>query len=410
MVKRLVTPRVLEALRDRPVVVLEGPRQAGKSTLARSLADHGHPARYLTLDDNTVLGAARSDPSGFVAGLSGNTVIDEAQLAPELFPAIKASVDRDRRPGRFLLTGSANALFVPGLARALVGRMEMVTLWPFGQAEMARGMGGFLSRLMGGSPVGGGNGGVNRGDLAARMVAGGYPEAVRQVDDDRRHAWFRSYISTIIQRDVRELADIGRLAAVPQLLGVVAGRATGLLNYADLSRSLGMPQSTLKRYLALLEAVFMVQPLPAWARNTSRRLIRAPKVLVADTGLLCHLVSASRKVLLEDPVLFGHILENFVSMEVFKMSGWSRTPLRVTHYRDAGGREVDLVVETPDGDVVGIEVKSAGQVDARDFRGLKALAEAAGRRFRRGVVLYTGRGVVPFGKDLHAVPLDAIWR
>jgi hypothetical protein len=240
------------------------------------------------------------------------------------------------------------------------------------------------------------------------MIAGGYPEAVR-LAAARRSAWFESYVGTILQRDVRDLAEIEGLALLPRLLGVVASRATGLLNFADLSRTAGLPQSTLKRYLALLEAIFLVQMLPAWARSSTIRLIRAPKVVLGDTGLLCHLLAASGRRLLDDPVLFGQVLENFVGLEVRKLAGWAARPPRLSHYRDAGGREVDLVLETPDGDAVGIEVKGASRVDGRDFGGLRAFAAAAGPRFRRGLLLYAGSEPAAFGPGFLALPVSTLW-
>lgn len=410
MVPRLMHGPLLAALADRPVVVLHGPRQSGKSTLVRAVASAAHPAEYVTLDRASALSAARTDPAGFLAGFTGPVAIDEIQLAPGLFPAIKESVDRDRTAGRILLTGSANALLLPGLATSLVGRMEAVPLWPLAQAEIGRRPGGIVSRLF--APAGfrnGGTAGVGRVELLRRLLAGGYPEALAQKDDARRTAWFESYVSTILQRDIRDLAQIEGLTSLPRLLGVVAARTTGLLNFADLSRTAAVPQSTLKRYLALLQGTFLVLGLPAWSRGAKGRLVRAPKLFLGDTGLLCHLLATSRRRLEEDEVLFGHVLENFVVAEFHRLAGWSSPRPRLSHYRDAGGREVDLVLESPDGDVVGVEVKAAMTPTARDFNGLRALAEAAGRRFHRGVVLYPGDSRVAFGDRLMALPLTELW-
>jgi len=406
MIPRGLAAPLRAALADRPVVVLQGPRQSGKTTLARALAPAGR--RYLTLDEASLLASARADPAGFLALHPGPVVIDEIQMAPELLPAIKLSVDRDRTPGRFLLTGSANALVVPGLARALVGRMEAVTLWPFAQAEIGGHRANPLDAWLAPRFTPGSGRPADRTHLAGRMAAGGYPEAV-QFAPSRRAGWHESYVGTILKRDVRELADIEGLTLLPRLLGVVAARATGLLNFADLSRTAGIPQSTLKRYLALLEATFLVQMLPAWARSSATRLIRAPKVVMGDTGLMCHLVAASERRLLDDPVLFGQVLENFVGLEVRKLAGWARLRPRLYHYRDAGGREADLVLETPDGSAVGIEVKGEARVDARDFGGLKAFAAAAGPRFLRGLLFYTGSERAAFGPGFVALPVSDLW-
>jgi len=400
---------VLAALRDRPVVFLNGPRQAGKTTLARHLAGGKHPARYLTLDDNTVRSAASSDPEGFLASERDNLVLDEVQLAPGLFPAIKASVDRDRRPGRFLLTGSSQALVIPGAARSLVGRMEVVTLWPFSQSEIGETRGRFLDLLISAKAHDFSGRAEPRSRLISRISAGGYPEAAGLRDANRRQAWFRSYAATILQRDIRTLADIEGLNALPRLLEITAARAGGLLNYAELSRSTGIPQSTLKRYFALLQATFLVTLLPAWSGNPVVRLIRLPKLHLADTGLMAHLLSVGDERIAGDPVLFGRILEDFVVTEAMKLAAASEAGYRISHYRDAGGREVDLVVENADGGVAGIEVKAAASVGAGDFNGLKALARAAGRRFIRGAVLYTGNEKVAFGTNLLAIPVQSLW-
>ncbi|MEK7477546.1 MAG: ATP-binding protein [Candidatus Coatesbacteria bacterium] len=404
MIPRGLDQSLRVALADRPVVVLQGPRQSGKTTLARALTGR----RYLTLDEASLLASARADPAGFLALHAGPIVIDEIQMAPDLLPAVKLAVDRDRRPGRFLLTGSANALVVPGLARSLVGRMEALTLWPLAQAELAGRGTNPLDAWLAPRFAPGSRGRADRPGLARRMATGGYPEAVA-LAPARRGSWYESYVGTILQRDVRELADIEGLTLLPRLLGVVAARATGLLNFADLSRTAGIPQSTLKRYLALLEATFLVQMLPAWARSSKIRLIRAPKVVMGDTGLLCHLGAASERRLLEDPVLFGRVLENFVGMEVRKLAGWARLQPRLSHYRDVGGREVDLVLETPDGDAVGVEVKGADTVGPHDFAGLKAFADAAGPRFLRGLLLYGGAEPAAFGPGFFALPVSDLW-
>ncbi len=398
-----------EAQADRAVVLLNGARQVGKSTLARSLAA-ASGARYVTLDDATVASAARSDPEGFVNASSSPLVIDEVQRAPDVFLAIKASVDRDRRPGRFLLTGSANALLLPQLADALVGRMEIVSLWPLSQGEIIGEIDGFVDALFGRHAPTVTTAKPGGRTLLERVLRGGYPEAVATSSVDRRAAWFSAYVTTLLARDVRELARIDTLTDLPRLVGLVAARPMALLNYAELARSTGLPQTTLKRYMALLQTVFLIRTLPPWHGNLGKRLVKTPKILFTDAGLAAHLMGIDRARLQTDRTLLGGLLETFVVMEVTKQIGWSATVPAMYHFRSHSGDEVDIVLEQRSGTIAGIEVKSAATVTPSDFRGLRALAEATGSKFHRGIVLYTGREVVPFGPRLFAVPVESLWQ
>lgn len=409
MIRRLLKTRLVQALSDTPVVFLQGPRQSGKSTLARSLIRPSYPAEYLTLDDAAVLAAASRDPAGFIAGVGGPAVIDEVQRVPELFLAVKASIDRDRRPGRFLLTGSAGVGVLPALADALVGRVEILTLRPLSESEI-EGSGGFLvDQLFDQSSKLSATGSAGREDLLRRILRGGFPEAVQRRSADRRRGWFASYVTTILQRDVRDLSNIEGLRDIPRLLSLLAARTSGLLNYAELSRTAAIPQTTLKRYLALLEGTFLVQMLPAWTSNLGKRLVKSPKTLVNDTGLAGAVLRADERRLEADPILTGQLLETFVTLELQKQASWSRTRPRLHHFRSHAQHEVDIVLEEPGGRVVGIEVKASSTVAQRDLRGLSALAEMAGPRFVRGIVLYRGRQIVPFGPNLHAVPAASLW-
>jgi|YelNatPaOPRAMG01_1025707.scaffolds.fasta_scaffold17783_3 predicted AAA+ superfamily ATPase len=409
MIERHLGLAVAEALKDTPVVLLVGARQSGKSTLARSL-EGTHPLRrYLTFDNEGTLDAARSDPAGFLAGLEGPATLDEIQKVPELFPAIKAVVDRDRMPGRYLLTGSANVLMMPRLSESLAGRIEIQTLWPFSQGELQGHREIFLDRVFQSRlslhPS-------KAGEAKAWLemaCTGGFPEIVNRSSAPRRKAWFRSYVTTVLSRDARDLANIESLASLPRLLSLLASRTSSLLNYADLARALTMPQSTLKRYMGLLQALFLFHPLPAWSNNLGQRLIKSPKVLLSDTGLLAHLMGATPEKLRKDPTAAGHILENFVAMELVKQASWSVNQVQVFHFRTLTGGEVDVLLEDEEGRVVGIEVKASATPASADFKGLKALAECAGKKFVRGLVLHTGSEVIPFEKNLTAVPLPALW-
>ena len=410
MIERHLTKRLLSALTDTPVIYLQGARQTGKSTLVQEISQGARTAPYYTLDSAAVLAAAEGDPEGFVAGLSGPAVIDEVQRAPGLALAIKAAVDKDRTPGRFLLTGSANVLALPRMADSLAGRVELHTLWPFSQGELEGRETSFADQVFGGKTMGAGSPEMTDAELLDRILVGGYPEAQTRKKPERRNAWFDSYITTILQRDVRDIANIEHLAEVPKLLSLLASRACSLVNYSDIARSLAMPQSTLKRYLALLEATFLVRLLPAWSSNLGKRLIKSPKLILTDTGLLAHVLGLDRERAVRDRILFGHVLENFVAMEVAKQLTWSGGRFELFHFRTTSGQEVDLVLENAAGDLVGIEVKAGAKIEGKDFGGLRLLAELAGKRFRHGVVLYTGENAVPFAKNLHALPIAALWR
>ena len=408
MTPRHAAAQLLEALDDTPVVYLQGARQTGKSTLAKALAEQ-RSASYRTLDTAAVLAAATDDPDSFVAGLPRPAVVDEAQRAPALAVAIKAAVDADRRPGQFLLTGSAGVMALPRLAESLAGRMELHTLWPLSQGEIEGVREAFVDRLFEAELPSAAKASSAEAEIVDRLCAGGYPEARGRRPGRRRSAWFDAYIDAILQRDVRELANIERLLDMPRLLGLLATRAGQLVNHADLARALGLPQTTLKRYLALLETTFLVRRLPAWFANIGKRLTKASKLMLVDTGLLAHLLEADAARLRRDRTLLGHVLENFVAMEVAKQLGWCRRRCRLFHFRTEAGAEVDLVIEDRSGRLVGVEVKSTASLRAQHFAGLRALAEVAGDRFVRGVVVYLGAEVVPFGPALHGLPLAEVW-
>jgi hypothetical protein len=409
MYRRHVEPALRAALADTRVVLLNGARQTGKSTLAEEVAEE-QGGRYLTLDDPTLLGTARSDPMALLQGADGLTVIDEVQKAPELLPALKREVDRDKRPGRFLLTGSANIFLVPRVAESLAGRIEILALLPLSQDELAGRAASFPDALFSGTPWRSRRSTLKRLEVGKRIVAGGYPEVLARGPGARRAAWFTSYVSSLLQRDVRDLANVDGLTEMPRLLGLLAARASMLMNMAELSRAVGIPHSTLKRYLTLLEATFILQPLPAWSANLGKRFVKAPKIHLLDAGLTAHLRGESEPAQLVASATVGPLLETFVLQEVRKQLGWSRQAATPYHFRTAAGREVDIVLEAPGGKLVGIEVKAAAALDTSDFAGLQTLAEAAGKKFVRGVVLYLGEQVVYRGNNLWALPIDELWR
>ncbi len=408
-VRRHVTPKIDEALEDTPAVLVVGPRQSGKTTLCQELSKQ-RGGRYLSLDDSATLAAAAADPQSFIEGSEDRlTLIDEVQRVPELLRAIKLAVDRRRRPGRFLLAGSASVMTLQRVSESLADRVEISTLWTFSQGELAGVREGFIDAAFSAEPLVLRTPGESRAEIVRRACLGGYPEMRHRAKAERRRAWFDAYLTTIVQRDLRDLTSIENVSAIPRLLALLATRSGAVLNIADWSRTLGVPHSTLTRYLALLETMFIIGQIPAWTKARRGRYIKAARVVLTDTGLLAHLASLDDARVREDPNAAGPLLENFVAMELVRQLGWSRTSATLHHFRTYAGQEVDFVLERRDGRVVGIEVK-AGQAADNDFKGLRLLAEIAGNNFVKGLVLYTGREVVLFGPRLWAAPISALWQ
>ncbi len=410
MLIRFAENSIRAALSDTPVVFLQGARQVGKSTLVQEIADQHRGQEYLTLDSTLVHSAAASDPDGFIAGLPESVIIDEIQRVPELALAIKRSVDQNRKPGRFLLTGSANVLVLPTWGDSLAGRMELLTLWPFARREvLSRPLRSFVDDCFGSELPSSACQELLPLQMADLLVAGAYPEALSRGDLQRRASWFESYLTTILQKDVRDLANIENLTKLPQLLQLLAIRTGQLLNYAGIARDADLPQTTLKRYMALLDGVFLVKTIPPWFGNQSKRLVKSPKVMMTDSGLACHLLGYSSEQLCANRGAVGPILESFVGMELLKDMGWSESKVGMFHFRTSNGHGVDFVLEDRAGRIVGIEVKAAATVRDSDLKGMRALAELTGSRFHRGIVLHTGSEVVPFAANIHTRPLTDLW-
>lgn len=409
MLGRLLEASLRASVADTPAVFVAGARQSGKSTLVRSFAGGGAAWPYRTLDDLATLASARTDPQGFVESLGERAILDEVQRAPELFIPLKRSIDADRRPGRFILTGSANVLALPRVAENLAGRMEILTLWPLAQTELEGAGAGFVDACFAGRPDRLLPVPVDRASLIGRMLRGGYPEAAGRSREDARERWFDAYLSTLLQRDLRELAAIERIAEIPRLLEAVAIRTGGLLNVADLGRALGINHMTLKRYLALLEALYLVVRLPPWFENAGKRLTRTAKLYLNDAGLLAHLLGLDAGGLANRPADGGPLAETFVVTELLKLAPVSTIRPRLFHFRTSAGHEVDVVLESHRRQLVGVEVKAGATVTSADFKGLRILQELAGKRFECGVVLYAGRELLPFGPKLWAAPMASLW-
>ncbi|HEV2132712.1 MAG TPA: ATP-binding protein [Terracidiphilus sp.] len=396
---------IATALRDTPVVMVTGPRQCGKTTLVRELIAGGR--QFLTLDDDTILASARSDPVGLVRGL-GKPTIDEIQRAPDLLRAIKKSVDEDRQPGRFLLTGSANLLALPRVSESLAGRMEIVNLLPLAQAEIQRRKPAFLREAFRGKLARPGKLLIGSKLLAA-VLTGGYPEMLRRKNPRRRQSWARDYIRAIVQRDVRDIAEVEKLDQMPRLVNVLAHHSGQLTNFSQMGGQIGFDDKTTRKYVAILEELFLVRRVEAWSRNRLSRLIKTPKLHFLDSGLLAVLLGAAGERVARDRAVFGPLLETFVFSEVMKEISWMGSGAIPYHYRDKDQDEVDLVVEDESGAVVGIEVKASATVNSGDFKGLRKLAHACAADFKLGAVLYDGEQTAPFGHNLFAAPLSCLW-
>lgn len=402
-VDRLAKRLLEDTLATFRVAVLVGPRQSGKTTLARSFAK-GVP--FLSLDDATTLAAVRSDPEAFVRG-ADRLVIDEVQRAPDLILAIKADVDRDPRAGRFLLTGSADVRTLPRIMDSLAGRSGVVRLYPLAQAEIEQvAAPNILRRLFAGqAPLMPKSPGLS---LTQRVLRGGYPEVVFGLKESQRALWMREYVAAVTTRDVPDIAEVAKLAELPRLLSAIAAQAGGLLNLRKLGGELGLDGKTADRYAVLLEHVFLIRRIPAWSTNALTRLVKTPKVQFLDSGLLGSL----RRVTNLDGTNRAHLgglLESFVYGELLKLTERHPDPLSIMHHRTRDGEEVDFVIEAAPDAVIGIEVKSSVGIRPDAFSGLAAIRNALGRRFCGGVVLHDGDHVLPFGDRLWSAPISALW-
>ncbi len=401
---RLVEQRVADAMSDTRVVLIVGPRQSGKTTLAKKMANEA--MEYYTLDNATTLDAARQDPVGFVRRIN-RAVIDEIQRAPELLLAIKESVDTDQRPGRFLLIGSANLMTLPRVADSLAGRMEVVRLLPLAQSEIRTAGSSFLrdafqNEARGGEAIVG-------DDLMAAVLAGGYPEAIGRKTLSRRQDWYSDYIQAVVQRDVRDVAQIEQIAQMPRLLRILAEHSGQLVNYSGIGAAIGMNHITTQKYVGIFESLFIARTVQPWFSNKLKRLTKTPKIHFLDSGLLASLRDLSLERLRDDRGQFGALLETFVFGEILKLASAAHTRFEFSHFRDKQQNEVDIVIEDRQGRIVGIEIKAAASVTNSDFSGLRILAEGCGERFASGMVLYDHHKVIPFGERLSAVPISALW-
>lgn len=403
VLSRNIQKRLAEAVDRSPIVFIKGPRQSGKTTLMQNLQGY----HFVTLDDFIFLDMALADPMRFIQQLPKPVIIDEVQRAPQLFLAIKHDIDRNRIPGRYVLTGSADPLLMTQVADSLAGRVEFITLYPFSQGELLGIVDSFIDRVW-----------TNESllklscekldtkTLHERMITGGYP-TVQHLNQKNRSFWFRDYISTILQKDIIDLSKIEYINDIPRLLSLCAGRAGSLINISELGRDAGLNNMTVQRYLALLEMLFMVMMQHAWSTNLTKRLIKAPKTYLVDTGLLCSL----RSITLENSNLheMGHVLENFVVNELMRQMSWNDSFVRMYHFRSVTNEEVDIVLERTDGKIVGIEIKSSNYISAKDIKGLLFLQQSVPHLWHQGIVLYGGQESIMVAPGIVALPISALW-
>jgi predicted AAA+ superfamily ATPase len=416
MIARHQEQTAIEALRDTPVVLLVGPRQVGKSTLAQRLSPDMGATAVESLDDPATRAAAREDPSGFVAGLDLPVVIDEVQRVPELMYGIKAAVDRIRLAGKsadgsFLLTGSASIWDTVQNPESLAGRIERVGMWPFSQGEIAGRRERFIDALFDNDPPRVSATDVGRAEIGEIVVRGGYPE-VQNRTERRAQRWFSEYISRVLDRDIRDLANVRRPEDLLRLLTLCATRTGNLVNVDSMLGDMGIGLSTGRRYYELLTRVYVVREIPSWGTNLARAAVRSPKLMITDSGLAAHLVGCSQSKFARDVNAHpgpGNLFENFVTVELLKASSWCREDTRAFHWRDQGGREADLLLERRDGSIVAFEHKLGASVGAEHFRHLAYLRDRLEGRFAGGAVVYTGERTLPFGERLWAVPVEALW-
>ena len=405
---RGIATGIKEALTDTPVVCLLGPRQSGKTTLVQMLA----PDRaYISLDENNYFHVAQDDPSGFIGSLPSEVTIDEVQRVPALLPAIKHAVDKDRRPGRFLLTGSANLLLLPKVSESLAGRMEVLHLYPLTESEKERTPGAFLRMFLDGrlKPEISGKNNEEVRSLPERLIAGGYPEPLTR-SPQRARQWHRQYLKSVIERDVRDVARVRDGDELARLMELLAYRSANLLNATGIANALGIHRTTIDHYLSILERLFLVRRLPAWHRNSAKRLVKAPKLYLIDSGFAATLADLRADDWMYKRESMGHLLESFIVQQLIAQAGWTDPDLRFFHYRDKDKVEVDIVI-TKGRKTWGIEVKASKTVNRKDGRGLARLAEQCGKDFRGGLILYAGTDSLPVGNSLLlAVPLSKVWK
>lgn len=404
---------ILRSLRHNPAVLVSGARQVGKSTLVEAIASgtytKAYTAHYMSLDDHAVLFASSHDPFGFLDKYDGSIAIDEVQRNTALLMAIKRLVDTRKKDGQFLLTGSANILTIPRVSESLAGRLILHTLWPLSQGEIKGVKEGFIDWAFTSDKLPLIKTKLTQAALIDMIIKGGYPRSLRAVDQADRIEWMQSYVSTLLQRDVLNLAKIEGLKDMPTILSIIAERVGNLINFADIGRITRINQVTVKRYYNLLQMIHLVVEVPAWVTSREKRLAKSPKVYLNDTGLACYFKRLTQDDFMNNRATLGPLLENFCLLELKKQASWHKQAPTIYHYRTQSGSEVDIVLEGQNKELVGIEVKAATTIKKSDLAGINALKAMAGTAFKKGIILYTGDQVLALQHDIYALPINALW-
>ncbi len=404
---RSLTDKVLGGRKRSPAILLVGARQSGKSFLMKAIAKEEN-AHYATFDNLPTLAAASNDPVGFIRSVPKPVILDEVQRVPELFLPIKEDIDLHRIPGRYSLTGSANPLVVPKLGDSLAGRMLLYELYPLSQGEILGKKERFLEIAFSNNPIFPSSH-FTKNDLVDRIIRGGYPEVQTLKNHEERSEWADGYLSLILQKDIRDLAQIEGIIQLPNLLIAIANQVGSLLDYGNLAKDSGIPMTTLRRYFQILHSLFIVHTLPSWSRNIKKRLVKSPKVFFVDTVILLQLLNLDEVRLAQSPRILGRAAENFVVLELLKQTTWHPKKINLFQFHTDTHQEVDIILEHESGKVVGIEVKSSETVGIEDFKHFRIMKESIGEDFLRGIVLYAGHQTLSFGPDLLAVPISALW-
>ena len=412
LIHRNITSSILDAMSDTPVILIQGARQVGKSTLIKMLSDQ-IDSMQVTFDDPTILAAARADPLSFVDQYpAGVLAIDEVQLFPEILRAIKLRVDENRRSGRFLLTGSANLLHTSGANESLAGRIETVILYPFSQGEINGRQEDFISRIINDTPNQAlrQSSDLSRADYAAAVAAGGYPDVFTR-SSRRRRTYYQNYLSSILDHDAVELSSLKHLGRLHDLVSVLSGQTSSEFVAAGVAKLVQIPETSISAYIRLLKDLYLINELSSWGRNITHRAVSRKKVSIVDTGLAAYLNGVDEKAL-ADPMhgeALGALLESFVVSELFKQRTWSSEDYSIYHYRDRDKREINIIIELYDGRIIALEIKASQSASSKDFNGIRTIKDAMNDRFVCGLVLYTGADTLPFGDKLFAVPISTIW-
>lgn len=408
MYPRFLRDVLQHRLRFFPVILLVGPRQSGKTTLTKTLGKE-LGILYASFDDINNLIGVQLDPIGFLENQKKPLILDEVQRAPEIFLPIKVDVDNNRFPGRYILTGSANPLLIPKVGDALTGRMAICNMWPLSQGEILGVKERFLDRLFSQEKIESSFPEFDREELINKLFLGGFPALHITLDEEYRKAWCNDYLSLALQKDINDLSKIEGFAHLPALLYGLASRVGSTLNIEELSRLIKSASASIRRYIQLLESLFLLYRLSSWSPNIDKRLVKSPKIYFSDTALLLHVLNMNRDQVKSTPNILGYLVENFVVMECVKQATWSQSSPRIYHYRLERETEVDLVLES-EGKVVGIEIKLSSVIRPDDLKGLKSLKTTAGDAFHKGVILYMGERMLALGERLYALPISALWQ